>query len=242
MAARGLASLDVDRGSLIRIALVAIVVSLIAWFYVSEGYEKVNPEGMRVWIRNAGAWGGVLFVVAYSCLQPLGVNGLFFLLSAPLVWSPTEAFVLNWIGTVGTGVFSFGVARFIAKDWVQERLPQRVRRFDDRLHAHGFSTVLLLRLVFYTTPTIQYALGVSRVKMGPFFFGSILGVAPFTLLTTLVGIRGSKWLEAHPISSWPWDQIWPLLVVAAVIIAAISIVILRKWRAKAADAVHETPV
>ncbi|MDH3201320.1 MAG: VTT domain-containing protein [Myxococcales bacterium] len=227
-----------DRGSLLKIALVAVVVSLIAWFYATEGYEKVDPEAMRVWIRNAGGWGGVLFVVAYSCLQPFGVNGLFFLLSAPLIWSPTDAFLLNWIGTVGTGAFSFAIARFVARDWVQKRLPGRVRRFDDRLHARGFVTVLLLRLVFYTTPTVQYALGVSRVKVGPFIVGTILGVAPFTLLTTLLGIRMSAWLDAHPVSSWPWDQIGPLLVVAAVVIAAISIVILRKWRSRAVDGMH----
>ena len=230
-----------DRGSLLKIALVALVVSLIAWFYATEGYEKVDPEAMRVWIRNAGVWGGVLFVLSYSCLQPVGVNGLFFLLSAPLIWSSTDAFLLNWIGTVGTGVFSFAVARFIARDWVQKRLPGRVRRFDDRLHSRGFVTVLLLRLVFYTTPTVQYALGVSRVKIGPFILGTILGVAPFTLFMTLLGIRMNAWLDAHPVSSWPWDRIGPLLVVAAVAVAAITIFILRKWRAKAVDAVRESP-
>ncbi len=224
-----------DRGSLLKIALVAVVVSLIAWFYATEGYEEVDPEAMRAWIRTAGAWGGLLFVVAYSCLQPFGVNGLFFLLSAPLIWSPTDAFVLNWVGTVGTGVFSFAVARFIARDWVQKRLPGRVRRFDDRLYSRGFMTVLLLRLVFYTTPTVQYALGVSRVQIGPFILGTILGVAPFTLLTTLLGIRVSLWLEAHPVSGWPWDQIGPLLVVTAVVIAAIGILIVRKWRSRAVD-------
>ncbi|MBW2224938.1 MAG: VTT domain-containing protein, partial [Deltaproteobacteria bacterium] len=105
---------------------------------------------------------------AYSCLQPFGVNGLVFLLSAPLIWSSTEAFLLNWAGTVGAGIFSFAGARFVARDWIQHRLPQRVRRFDDRLRTHGLRTVFFLRLIFYTTPTIQWALGVSRVSLGPF--------------------------------------------------------------------------
>ncbi len=237
----GLAWPGVDRGSLLKIALVAVVVSVIAWFYATEGYEKLDPEGMRVWVRNAGLWGGVLFVVSYSCLQPIGVNGLFFLLSAPLIWSPIDAFALNWIGTVGTGVVSFAVARFIAKDWVQKRLPRRVRRFDDRLRERGFVTVLLLRLVLYTAPTVQYALGVSRVRIVPFILGTILGVAPFTLLTTLLGIRVSAWLEEYPVASWPWDQIGPLLVVAAVATAAIGILVVRKWRARTVDGVSETP-
>ncbi len=119
-----------------------------------------------MWFQKAGPWGGVLFVGAYACLQPFGVNGLVFLLSAPLIWTPTEAFLLNWAGTIGTGLFSFLVARFVARDWIQQRLP-RIRRFDERLQTNGFRTVFLLRLIFYTTPTVQWALGVSRGRLRP---------------------------------------------------------------------------
>lgn len=224
-----------DRGSLFKIAIAALVASLIAWVYVSGTYQEFDPATMRVWFRDAGAWGGLLFIAAYSVLQPFGVNGLVFLLSAPLIWSPTDAFLLNWAGTVGTGLFSYAGARFVVRDWLQERLPRWVRRFDDRLQTHGFRTVLLLHLIFYTTPSVQWALGVSRVGFFPLLAGTVLGVAPFTLLMTLFGIRINAWLEEHPVASWPWEQIWPFLIAAAVLIAAVSVVILRKWRSQAVD-------
>lgn len=112
-----------DRGSLLKIALAAVVASVVAWVYVSGAYEEFDPATMRVWFQDAGAWGGVLFIAAYSLLQPFGLNGLVFLLSAPLIWSPTEAFLLNWAGTVGTGLFSFYGARFVARDWIQNDYP-----------------------------------------------------------------------------------------------------------------------
>jgi uncharacterized membrane protein YdjX (TVP38/TMEM64 family) len=224
-----------DRRSPLKIALAAVLASVVAWIYASGAYEEFDPATMRVWFQGAGAWGGVLFIAAYSCLQPFGVNGLVFLLSAPLIWSPTDAFLLNWAGTVGTGIFSFSGARFVARDWVQQRLPKRVRRFDDRLRTHGFRTVFLLRLIFYTTPTVQWALGVSRVPLVPFFIGTVLGVAPFTLMTTLLGVRVAEWLEQHPLATWPWDQLWPVLIIAAVAIAAIGIVVVKKWQARAVD-------
>jgi len=224
-----------DRASLLKIAIAAVVASIIAWVYASGAYEEFDPARMRVWFQDAGPWGGVLFIAAYSCLQPFGVNGLVFLLSAPLIWSPTEAFLLNWAGTVGTGLFSFAVARFVARDWIQERLPRRIRRFDDRLRTDGLRTVFLLRLVFYTTPTIQWALGVSKVSFVPLVVGTVLGVAPFTLMTTLIGVRVAAWIEEHPVATWPWDQLWPVLIIAAVVIATIGVLILRKWRAAAVD-------
>jgi uncharacterized membrane protein YdjX (TVP38/TMEM64 family) len=142
---------------------------------------------------------------------------------------------LNWAGTIGTGLFSFWGARFVARDWIQERLPRRIRRFDDRLRTHGLRTVFLLRLIFYTAPTVQWALGVSRVSFVPFFAGTVLGVAPFTLMTTLVGVRVAAWIEEHPVATWPWDQLWPVLIIATVVIATAGIFILRKWRATAVD-------
>jgi uncharacterized membrane protein YdjX (TVP38/TMEM64 family) len=224
-----------DRGSLLKIAIAAVVASVIAWVYVSGAYEEFDPATMRVWFQDAGPWGGVLFIAAYSCLQPFGINGLVFLLSAPLIWSPTDAFLLNWAGTIGTGLFSFWGARFVARDWIQERLPQRIRRFDDRLSTHGLRTVFLLRLIFYTAPTVQWALGVSRVSFVPFLAGTVLGVAPFTLMTTLVGVRVAAWLDEHPVATWPWDQLWPVLIIAAVLIATAGVFIMRKWRATAVD-------
>ena len=224
-----------DRGSLLKIALAALVASVVAWVYASGAYQKFDPATMRVWFREAGVWGGVIFIAAYSFLQPLGVNGLVFLLSAPLIWTPAEAFLLNWAGTIGTGIFSFSGARFVARDWVQKRLPKGIRRFDDRLQTHGFRTVFLLRLIFYTAPTVQWALGVSRVSSGPFLAGTVLGVAPFTLLTTLVGVRVAAWIEEHPVATWPWERLWPVLIVAAVVVAAVGVFVVRKWRARAVD-------
>ncbi len=224
-----------DWRSLLKIALAGTIAGLIAWIYTSGAYEKTDPATMRAWFREAGPWGGALFIATYSVLQPLGVNGLVFLLSAPLIWSPAEAFLLNWVGTVGTGLFSFFGARFVARDWIQERLPKRIRRFDDRLYAQGFRTVFLLRLVFYTAPTLQWALGVSRVPFVAFFAGTVLGVAPFTLLFTLLGVRAAEWIEKHPVATWPWHQIWPVIIIASVVLAAIGVVVVRKWRARAID-------
>ena len=224
-----------DRRGLLKIALAALVATLVAWVYVSGAYEQFDPATMRDWVRAAGPWGGLLFVASYSCLQPFGLNGLVFLLSAPLIWSPTEAFLLNWAGTVGTGLFSYAGARFLVRDWLQERLPPRVRRFDDRLRTHGFRTVLLLRLIFYTTPSVQWALGVSRVRFFSFLVASILGVAPFTLGTTLIGVRVAAWIEDHPVATWPWDRIWPVIIIATVLLVAATVLLLRKWRRTAVE-------
>ena len=177
---------------LVRLALLAAFLGAVVSLHASGALESMDAESLQSWARRAGAWGGVAFVATYAFLQPLGVRSLFFLLSAPLIWSPSSAVMLSWIGAVVASIVAFGFARFVARDWAQSRAPARVRRFDERLAQNGFRTVTLLRLVFYTTPALQFALGASRVRFRPFLFGTMVGVLPFTLLMTLLGAQLSE--------------------------------------------------
>jgi uncharacterized membrane protein YdjX (TVP38/TMEM64 family) len=216
----------------VRVVLVLIAIALGVWLYASSTYAVTNPEKMRAWLVQAGAWGGVLFIAAYCVLQPLGVRSLFFLLTAPLVWDPATAFALSWAGTVAASIAAFGFARFVARGWVQERLPPGIRRLDERLALRGMRTVLLLRLLFYTAPTLQFALGVSRVRVGPFVAGTVFGVVPFTALMTLLGVEINAWLAAHPISTWPWDRFGPFMLATMVAILTVTFLLVRKWQSK----------
>jgi uncharacterized membrane protein YdjX (TVP38/TMEM64 family) len=89
-----------------------------------------------------------------------------------------------------------------------------------------------LRLFFYTAPTLQFALGVSRVRLGPFVAGTILGVVPFTVLMTLLGVQINAWLAAHPISTWPWDRFGPLILTTMVAILTATLLLIRRWQGK----------
>lgn len=216
----------------VKISLVVFVVVLAVWLYASGAYVAIDLESTRRELQHAGVWGGALFVMAYACLQPLGVRSIVFLLSAPMIWDPTMALLLSWVGTIGASIVSFAFARFVARDWVQQRLPRGVRRLDDRLVTHGFRTVLLLRLFFYASPALQYGLGVSRVAVGPFLMGTVLGVAPLTVLATAIGAQMNIWLERHPFSTWPWTQFGPLILLVVIAVMAAGFLAARKWQDK----------
>ena len=74
-----------------------------------------------------------------------------------------------------------------------------------------------------------------RWRLGALLVASILGVAPFTLGTTLVGVRVAAWIEDHPVATWPWDRIWPVIIIATVLLVAATLLLLRKWRRTAVE-------
>ena len=147
-----------------KIALVALAGGLLV---VGErlGVFALFAEPMR--LRGAlvamGPWGYVAFLVAYAALQPFGVPGTVFILAAPMIWPWPIAFALSMAGTMAASVIGFSFARFVARDWVQERIPPRFRAYEEALARRGFLTVVTLRFIFWMPPLLHAFFGISKV-------------------------------------------------------------------------------
>jgi uncharacterized membrane protein YdjX (TVP38/TMEM64 family) len=172
------------------VAILAAAIALVA----SGEYESMSPAGIRERVLSWGMWGPVLFVLAFALLQPLGVAAHVFIVGATLVWPPVTSLFLSWTGAVLASAASFYLARWMGREWVQARLPARLQKWNGRLATHGFRTVLVMRLLFFTFGPMQLMLGVSRVRFGPYLVASALGMLPMIALESFVGASLVGWL------------------------------------------------
>lgn len=175
---------------MVGLAILAIAIALVA----TGEYESISPAGIRERVLSWGVWGPVLFVLAFALLQPLGVAAHVFIVGATLVWAPTTSLLLSWTGAVLASAAAFWLARWMGREWVQARLPKRLHRWDGRLATHGFRTVLVMRLLFFTFGPMQLMLGVSRVRFVPYLAASALGMLPMIALESFVGASVVGWL------------------------------------------------
>ena len=162
------------------------------------------------------------FIGAYTALQPFGVPGTVFVVAAPLIWPWPAAFALSMVGTMGASVVGFSFARFLARDWVSQRIPARFRRYEEALARRGFATVFFLRLVFWMPRLLHSFLGVSRVPFWTHFWGSLLGYVPPLLLVSYFGQRAFDWMRAAPASAW--------VGIAAGVVVVVGVAAWRKRR------------
>jgi uncharacterized membrane protein YdjX (TVP38/TMEM64 family) len=162
--------------------LIAVLVVLFGGF--AEGADATQ---IRQWLLDLGWWGPLVFLVAFALLQPVGVAAHVFILAAALVWPPFIALPLSLGGAVAAGCVAFGFARFVGFDWVQARLPDKVKGYDEALIIRGFRTVLVLRLTMFTFGPMQLMLGVSKVRFGPYVAGTALGLLPLIAVETFAG-------------------------------------------------------
>ena len=120
---------------------------------------------------------------------------------ASLVWSAPAAIALSWVGNIGASFIAFAFARWVARDWAQQRLTDRLRAWDGRVEHGGVREVALLRLFTGQITPADWLLGVSSVRLTPFFVGTAIGIIPSVVLVVLVGASVGDWLFAEP-SRW----------------------------------------
>lgn len=179
---------------LIKAALVVAVLvgGVVAW--QAGLLDEVTPTALSERLQSWGVWGGLAVLGGWALLQPLGASGWIWLLAATLTWSAPVAIAITLLGSLLSAGTCFGFARFVARDWVARRVPERFTRYEDRLRANGLRTVTLLRLFFFCSPPFQLAMGVSAVRFRDYALGTLLGNLPTVIGGVLLGERVLDWL------------------------------------------------
>ncbi len=189
-----------------RNAKIAAVLAVVALLVVAERlgvlHEFAEPARVSKTLVELGAWGYVAFIVAYAVLQPFGIPGTVFVMAAALIWPWPVAFALSMTGTMAASVVGFSFARFVARDWVSARVPERFRKYDDALARRAFTTVFVLRLVFWMPPLLHAFFGISQVRFWTHFWGSLAGYVLPLFVMSYFGQRLFDMLKSAPTEAW----------------------------------------
>jgi uncharacterized membrane protein YdjX (TVP38/TMEM64 family) len=183
-------------------ALLAVFVLLALAHRLGLLHRFADPAGAARTLRGLGGWGYLAFIASYALLQPFGIPGTVFVVAAPLIWPWPIAFALSMTGTMAASVVGFSFARLVARDWVESKIPNRFRKYDEALAKRAFSTVFLLRFVFWMPQLLHTFLGVSKVPFWTHFWASLAGYAVPLFLLSFFGQKLFVMLKAAPASVW----------------------------------------
>ena len=219
-----------------KLALVVLVLLMLALAHQYGLFQQfADPAGVKQALVQLGPWGYLAFIVAYAALQPFGFPGTVFIWAAPLIWPWPVAFALSMTGTMAASVIGFLFARFVARDWVAPRIPERFRRYDDDLGRRAFTTVFLLRLVFWMPPPLHFFFGVSQVRFATHFWGSLAGYTLPLLLVSLFGERLVEVVFAAP------SELWLALAAGLAALALLALAVTRRRREDPASPASPAP-
>ncbi|MBI2189874.1 MAG: TVP38/TMEM64 family protein [Acidobacteria bacterium] len=184
------------------------------------------------WLHRAGAAGVALYAVAYVTVTLLVLPASLITAGAGLAYGPILGTMLVSPVSVTAATLAFLVGRTFARDWVARRMERDVRfaAIDAAIGRHGLQIVLLLRLSpIVPFSVLNYALGLTRVRLRDFVLGSFVGMLPGTflyvylgsLVTTVSALGGNRVSRGFAQNSLYWAGL-AATVVATIVITRIA--------------------
>lgn len=213
-----------------RLVAVGVALGVLGLAYWAGVFESLaDPRSLRDSLVQLGPWGYVAFIAAFALLQPCGVPGSVWVFAAPLIWPWPVAFALSMTGGIAASIVGFSFARFVARDWVATKIPERFSKWDHALERHAIATIFALRLVFWTAPLLHAFFGVSRVRFSTHIGASATGYAVPFLVVSYFG---------QELASGLWDAAVhvpvevAIGVCVAILVVALAVIVVRRRRAQ----------
>ena len=181
-----------------RIALIALVAVLVIAFistgglhYLSLDYLKSQHAAFAHYRDLHPVVTSFTFFAGYILVTALSIPGATVLtLAAGALFDTLRGVVLvSFASTLGA-TLAFAASRYLLRDFVTARFPDRARSLNAGVEREGWMYVLSLRLV----PAIPFWLvnllmGVTSIRLPAFWWASQLGMLPATILYVNVGTR-----------------------------------------------------
>ncbi len=170
------------------LALVAILAVVLALGSRSVA-ARVLVDAVA-FVRNAGPAGVLLFALAYVVSTVALLPGVLLTLAAGFLYGPVVGTLIVSPVSVLAATCSFLLGRTVARDWIGRRVATQPRfaAVDEAVGREGFKIVALLRLSpLFPFNLLNYALGLTKVRLRDFVLASWIGMLPGTALYVYLG-------------------------------------------------------
>ena len=174
------------RKRLLRVVLVALMfVGAYAFVWAFDLGHYFELEAIQQAMGQAGIYGLVVFVVAFSVGELLHIPGMVFVIAAMLVYDRALGAAAAYLGALTSVSVSFVVVRAVGGRALGELKHPFIVRILARLDDHPIRTVTILRVLLFVLPPLNYALALTRLTFAQHLIGSAVGLIPPVIWTAL---------------------------------------------------------
>jgi uncharacterized membrane protein YdjX (TVP38/TMEM64 family) len=181
------------------------------------------------WVQAFGAGGVSIYAMFYVAGVVLFFPGIILTAGAGLLYGVVLGTIIVSPASVLGATLAFLIARYVARDWVSRKLEKypNFRAIDRAIEKNGFKMILLLRLQpVVPFNLLNYALGLTRIRLRDYVMASWIGMFPATVLFVYLGSvlhSVSDLLQGH-LGSGKWGAalFWGGLAAAIVLVVYIG--------------------
>jgi uncharacterized membrane protein YdjX (TVP38/TMEM64 family) len=183
--------------NIFRLAILAILIGLSAYLLTVHREWFDDPKLLKGEVVSWGAWGPIIYMLLYAIGPSFLVPGAVMTVAAGLAFGFWWGWIWSVIGADTGAMVAFLAGRFLGRSFVERTMGVRLQRVLNRFERNGFYLTLYLRLV----PVIPYnafnlLAGASPIRFRDYFWASVIGMIPGTMLFALLG--DSLWKPGSP--------------------------------------------
>ncbi len=185
------------------------------------------------WVAGVGPAGIALFVGLYIVACLLMLPGSILTLGAGALFGLLPGFLAVLTGASLGAAGAFLTGRYLARDWVSRKIgaDPRFRAVDEIVGREGWKIVLLTRLSpLFPFNILNYSYGLTQVRLRDYFFASLTGMIPGTLLYTYLGSLAGDLANLGAGRAQRTPAEWALYGVGLLAAAAVTVFVTRQAR------------
>ena len=179
-----------NRGSLIvKVVLAAVVIAGLIAVTRFIDLQQIFRNALT-WISGLGPTGPLVFALLYILACVLMLPGSILTLGAGAVFGVVSGSVLVSVASTLGATCAFLVGRYLARDWVGTKIAgnDKFKAIDEAVAVEGWKIVGLTRLSpVFPFNLLNYAFGLTQVKLKHYFIASWLGMMPGTIMYVYIG-------------------------------------------------------
>jgi uncharacterized membrane protein YdjX (TVP38/TMEM64 family) len=175
------------------------------------------------WIAELGPWSALIFIAVYVLAAVFFIPGSVLTLGAGAVFGVVWGSVYVSIGSTLGATAAFLVGRYLARDAIARKIEgnERFDAIDKAVATEGWKIVGLTRLApVFPFTLLNYAFGLTRVKLWHYVLASWIGMMPGTVMYVYIGSLAQAAVGERTRTTGEW-VLYGVGLLAAVIVTVL---------------------
>jgi len=168
----------------------------------------------------------LLYVLIYVVGTMVLLPGLPLSFVGAYLFGVWEGTLWTWIGAVIGATLAFFIAKALGRESVDRLLGGRLKALDERLREHGFTGLLIIRLLpIFPFNGVNFGCGLTGIRTRDYVLATAIGIVPGTFIYQyLFATLGRKVLD----EGFEWSDLAQPDVLAA-LGAFVAFLVITKW-------------
>lgn len=199
-----------------RVLVLLVIIGTVGLFWIEGTYRTLDLDAIRTRIGQTGLWAPLAFIGLYVFWPLLFLPAAAMTLIGGALFGPVLGAMYSMTGALLGACNAFLVARYVAGNWVYRRYPGRLDLVRQGVVAQGLMFVIWARMLpLFPYSFLNYALGLTPLKIRQFILGSLIGMSPTIVAYSYLGWAGGELLAQR--EQW----LFRLLTVLAVLLVLV---------------------